>query len=215
MDRKELAERAVMLDAEIRKKKRELDAVKAEILKDCTEEMDTKNLRYVKIFGDTGSVAVVETYKLDVLNIDRLKELVGSGTFRTKVHESTELKYKFNPVLERAIKAAFLGDYVNNISLEQVVDSLLDKEVEDRESKRKLLMKKLKGDYEKDSALVADIFHKDAADFEEELWLVYKIKNWEYIMAFFGENAGYAVKEIRHCVMVDEGTQIKIDYENA
>lgn len=155
---------------------------------------------------------VIET--LDILNPDKLKELVGEGVYNMKVKEDTKTSYKFDSKFEKALKAIFTGDYTFETTLEEFLDEM---SIKPDEKQKKLLLKKLKGEFEKDketliSALVPE--GEAAPDFDVELWYIYRIKNGELIRAFLPEEMIDATIEgIRKSILVETKTSITLDYD--
>ena len=86
------------------------------------------------------------------------------------------------------------------------------------EKQKKLLLKKLKGDFEKDKATLISVLvpeGEEAPDFDVELWYIYKIKNGELIKLFLPEKGiDGTLEAIRKSIIVESKTSIKIDYDN-
>jgi hypothetical protein len=212
----ELVEEAVRLDRQQKQGKRELDAVKAELQARGLRIIEDRNIRYVKFYSTEGSAAVTDTQSLDVLNVDKLKELLSDGVWKQNVTETTKTDYKYKPILERVLKAIFTGDYTFEYSMEEFVETQLPARPD--ESQKKLLLKKLKGDYAKDKETLISVFGYEnegtAPDFDVELWFIYKIKNGELIRAVLpDEFLDRTIEEIKKCLIVDSKTGITIDYD--
>ena len=213
---KELVSEAVRLDQEQKRCKRELDAVKAEIQARGLRVIEDRNTKYVKYYSPDGSAAVADTQSLDILNVDKLKELISEGVWKQNVTETTKTDYKYKPMLERVLKAVFTGDYTFEYSMEEFVERNLP--VKPDEKQKRLLLKKLKGDYVKDRNTLISVFGYEnegtAPDFDVELWYIYKIKNGELIRAVLPEEfLDQTIQDIRKCLMVDSKTSITIDYD--
>lgn len=216
MKEKELVSEAVRLDQEQKRCKRELDAVKAEIQARGLRVIEDRNTKYVKYYSPDGSAAVTDTQSLDILNVDKLKELISEGVWKQNVTETTKTDYKYKPMLERVLKAIFTGDYIVECSLEEFIDGGLP--IKPNEKQRRLLMKKLKGDYAKDRDTLISVLgyesEGDVPDLDVELWYIYKIKNWELIRAVLPEEfLDQTIRDIKKCLMVDSKTSITIDYD--
>lgn len=216
MDEKELVAEAVRLDQEQKQGKRELDAVKAELQARGLQVIEDRNIKYVKFYACEGSVAVADTQSLDILNVDKLKELLSEGVWKQNVMETTKTDYKYKPLLERVLKAVFTGDYSFEYSLDEFISDHLPDKPDAKQ--RKLLLKKLKGDYAKDKKTLISVFgyesEEKAPDFDVELWFIYKIKNGELIKAVLPEEfLDQTIEGIRKCLMVDSKTSITIDYK--
>lgn len=216
MEEKELVSEAVRLDQEQKKCKRELDAVKAEIQARGLRVIEDRNTKYVKYYSPDGSAAVTDTQSLDILNVDKLKGLISEGVWKQNVTETTKTDYKYKPMLERVLKAIFTGDYTFEYSLEEFLEGNMP--VKPDEKQKKLLLKKLKGDYAKDKDTLISVFGYEnegaAPDFDVELWFIYKIRNGELIRAVLPEEfLDQTIQDIRKCLMVDSKTSITIDYD--
>lgn len=210
----ELVAEAVRLDREQKRSKRELDAVKAEIQARGLQVIEDRNIRYIKFYAEEGSAAVADTQSLEVLNADKLKGLVSEGVWKQNVTETTKTEYKYKPMFERVLKAVFTGDYSFEYSLEEFIEEHFMPSPQ----QKKLLLKKLKGDYEKDKGTLISVFgyrnEEEAPDFDVELWFIYKIRNGELIKSVFPEEfLDQTIESVRKCLMVDSKTSITIDYD--
>ena len=148
---------------------------------------------------------------MDILNPDKLKELIGEGVYKTKIRENVKTEYKVDPKLERALKAIFQKDYTFEQGLEEFLQSL--NPVPDA-SQLQLLMKKLKGDYDKDGEAMIEILQlPEDTDLDVELWYIYKIKNAELIKAFLPEEGiDWTMEAVRKCILLDSKTSVTLDY---
>lgn len=215
MTTKQLIGACVWLDREQKKSRAILNSYKAELQARGLREMEDHNVKYVKYYGDGGSAAIMDSMALDILNPDRLKELIGEGVWNAKVTATTETKYKYNPKLERMLKAIFTGDY----TFEENLAGFLDKmSLKPDEQQKKLLLKKLKGEFEKDKETLISILVQEgevAPDFDVELWYIYRIKNGELIRAFLPEaDFEKTIEAIKSSIFVETKTSIAIDYED-
>lgn len=216
MEEKELVSKAIRLDQEQKKVKKELDTVKAEIQARGLQVIEDRNIKYIKYYSTDGSAAVTDTQSLEVVNVDKLKKLLSRGVWKQNVTETTKTDYKYKPVLERVLKAIFTGDYTFEYSLEEFIDEHLS--VKPDTKQKNLLLKKLKGDYAKDRDTLISVFGYEnegaAPDFDVELWYIYKIMNGELIRAVLPEEfLDETIKDIKKCLIVDSKTSITIDYK--
>ena len=210
MTTEELVTKCIESDKSIKQEKAVLDTYKAELQSRGVQIMDDKNIKYVKFFSAKGACAITDSMSLEILNIDKLEKCLGAGVFNQKVKETTETKYKFDTKLEKCLKAIFTGDYTFEVGLDEFLDNM---SVKPDDKQKKLLMKRLKGDYGKDIALLESIFGK--GDYEVECWYIYKIKNAELIRAFLPEEGiDFMIQEIRKCLIVEEKTSIALDYDS-
>ena len=211
----ELVGEAVRLDQRAKSCRKELDAVKAELQARGLVLIEDRNVRYVKFYAQEGSAAVTDAQSLEVLNVDRLRELLSDGVWKQNVTETTKTDYKYKPLLERVLKAVFTGDYTFEYTLEEFLTEHLP--VKPDAKQLKLLLRKLKGDYVKDKDVLAGVFGFDPQsmpDFDVELWYIYRIKNGELIRAVLPEEfLDQTMEEIKKCLIVDSKTAITIDYQ--
>lgn len=212
----QLVSRAVNLDQEQKRGKKELDSVKAELQARGLQTIEDRNVKFVRYYAPEGSASVVDSQSLDVLNVDKLKELLSEGLWNSKVTEESKTTYKYDKNLEKMLKAAFTGDFTFEYTLEEFIDSQMS--VHPDEKQKKLLMKKLKGEYVADRKTLMSVFGCTEEDtpgdyFDVDLWYIYKIKNGELIRAFLPEEfLDDTISEIKKCLIVDSKTSITIDY---
>ena len=158
MSNEQLIEACIQLDWEQKKGRTRMNSYKAELQARGLSIMEDHNVKYVKFYGNTGSVAIMDSMSLDVLNPDKLKELVGESIYKMRVKEEVKTAYKFDSKFERALKAIFTGDYTFEMTLEEFLDEVFVMD----EKQKKLLLKKLKGDFEKDKETLIAVLALDA-----------------------------------------------------
>ena len=217
MKTEELIGALVELDKQGKENRALTNAYKAELQARGISIMDDHNVKYVKFYGDAGSASITDSMSLDILNPDKLKKLIGEGVWNTKVKESTETKYKYDGKFEKMLKAIFTGDYTFEVTLEEFLDQM---PLKPDDKQKKLLLKKLKGDFEKDKDTLTSVLlggvkdGESAPDFDVELWYIYRIKNAELIRAFLPEELiDNTINEIRKCILVETKTSITLDYK--
>ena len=88
-----LIDKAIRLDKEIKVKKKELDEVKAELQSKGLQELENKNLKHVQMFSDDGSCEVLYKQKLEIENVNTLKEIFGD-VLDSKISKKEEVKYE-------------------------------------------------------------------------------------------------------------------------
>lgn len=220
-----LVDRAIMLDNEKKTLDTELTGLKAEIQKRGLLTMMDHNIKYCKMYGDTVGTAIVsESQEIDILNMDRLREIVGDGLVKEKVTESTFTKYKLDKNFDKMIKAVCTGDYTFEYSLEEFLDQM---SVPVDAHQKELLLKKLKGDYKADKKTLLSVLgyltkgtseaaaEAAAPNLDVELYYISKIKNAELILAFLPEEGIDSTMEaIRRCVIVDSKLKIELAYKD-
>ena len=203
---------AIQLDREQKKGRTALSRYKGELERRGQRLMDDMNTHYVKFFSTAGKAGITDSSRMDILNPDKLKELIGEGVYKTKIKENVKTDYKIDVKLERALKAIFQQDYTFEQGLEEFLQSMHPKP---DDSQLRLLMKKLKGDYEKDRAAMIEIMQlPENTDLDVELWYIYKIKNAELIKAFLPEEGiDWTMEAVRKCILLDSKTSVTLDYE--
>ena len=77
-------------DRRMKDMKKEMDALKAELQARGVREMEDHNVKFVRYYGLEGNASVTESLSLDILNPDRLKEIVGSGVWDMKVKRTED-----------------------------------------------------------------------------------------------------------------------------
>ena len=212
MTNEQLIGACVRLDREQKKSRAMMNSYKAELQARGLAIMEDHNVKYVKFYGDEGSAAITDSMSLDILNPDKLKLLIGEGVYKTKIKENVKTDYKVDAKLERALKAVFQEDYTFEQSLDEFLQGM--DPAPDR-AQRSILAKKLKGDYEKDRAVLIETLKlPEDADLDVELWYIYKIKNAELIRAFLPEEGIDSTMDgIRKCILVDSKTAVTLDYD--
>lgn len=216
MSDSQLVSRAIRLDIEEKKSKKQLDETKTELQARGLAVLEEHNTKFVRFYSTSGNVSVLDAQTLDVLNAEKIRELLLEGVFESKVEVTIQKKkYKFDSKLEQMLKAVFTGDFTFEYTLEEFIET--EMKVKDA-SKKRLLLKKLVGDYKKDKqTLVSALGYEseDAApDFDVELYYIYKIKNGELIKAFLPEEGlDETISQLRNCMIVDSKTSITIDYD--
>lgn len=215
MTNKELVKECIRLDREQKELRSEMNGCKAELQARGLAIMEDHNVKYIKFYGGGGSAAVMDSMSLDILNPDKLRELVGKGVYRMKVKEEVKTSYKYDPKFERALKAIFTGDYTFEHTLVEFLDEM---SVKPNEKQKKLLLKKLKGEFEKDKETLLSVLFPDGyeeePDLDVELWYIYRIKNGELIRAFLPEEMlDSTIAAIKKSIFVETKTSITLDYD--
>lgn len=208
----ELVDELVQLDRLRLQTARNISKYQAELQARGISIMEDRNKQYTRFYGSMGAAAsVTDRQSLDILNPDRLKLCVSEGVWKKNVTVTMETKYKCSANFERMLKALFTDDYTFEMDLEEFLDSQMH--VLPDTKQKKLLLKKLSGDYEKDRKNLAAIFDTEC-DWDVELYYIHKIKNAELIRAFLPDDMLDAtIRELKKCVIVDSKTAITLDYE--
>lgn len=108
------------------------------------------------------------------------------------------------------LKAIATDDYTFEITLEQLLDQLHRQPDSDQ---RKVLLKKLTGEFDKDRKLFNSVFDTDE-NWEEEIYYVHKIKRGELIAKFLpNANRDKLIDELKKCIVVEASLAIGLNYE--
>lgn len=208
----ELVDELVQLDRLRLQTARNISKYQAELQARGISIMEDRNKQYTRFYGSMGSAAsVTDRQSLDILNPDRLKLCVSEGVWNKNVTVTTETKYKCSANFERMLKALFTDDYTFEMELEEFLDSQMH--ILPDAKQKKLLIKKLSGDYEKDRKNLTAIFDTEC-DWDVELYYIHKIKNAELIRAYLPDDMIDAtIRELKKCVIVDSKTAITLDYK--
>ena len=204
----ELVEQLVQKDKEREELVKEINKYKHELEGRGEQILADTNTRYIKYFSKNGSCAITDAEQLTVLNDSRLRELLPEGIYDKFVKITPKVEYKYDKELEKALKAVFNGDYTFEMSLEEALESFGTFKPDAKQ--KKVLMKKLRGDYEKDRALLVSLFGEGAYD--EELYYIHKIKSGELIKIFLpDEGLDMMIEELKKCMIVESSLKITIE----
>lgn len=202
----ELIDMLVEKEKEAAAVKSEIEVIKGEIQTRGLSILEERNTKYIEFFGNEAGIASVQkAQKVEINNYFRLQELMGKEFISEKIARTPEIKYTIDKKFQQALASLITGDYAKGYTLEEVVNGI----TEDTKQ-RKLLLKKLKGDYKTDKKTICSITGMDAAsaDINTELFLIGKIKNWQMIEVFFDtedeDKFNKLKSEIEKCISVDE-----------
>lgn len=197
IDLKEKINRAVELDVAIKSQKKELDNIKAELQTEGLAYMDNRNLKQKILSSDLGECVVTRKASFELDNIDQLRAICG-GLIDSKIKVTTEVKYEIDSKFKEALMVLYKGDY-RQVDLQELLTNmgLMDNQV-------KLALKKLKGDYTKDKALL-ESFGVDG-DLEEELDAIHDQCNYELVSRYFDMNRidDEFLRQLRLAIVVNE-----------
>ena len=189
-----------LIDFAIAKKKiadlagAELDVIKKEMQERAISFQDDRHIKFTEWHGSDKSLASITTANsMEIKNFTKLKSLLGKEFVGEKIKEKRPVKYVVEDNFKKALIALKMGDYESKASIDDVIDSA--GWCEGNADKRALLKKSLKGDYK--------------CDIDTELFLIYQIKNFELIKAFFDVTK---LEEIRERLegVVDVSESIRI-----
>ena len=203
-----LIDKAIRLDKEEKVKKKELDEVKAEIQSKGLKELENKNIKYVQFYGDEGSCEVMYKQKMEIENIDVLKEVFGN-VIDTKIKTVQEIKYDIESKFKKALISLYVGDYK-----EHDLDSLLSSLGLD-DDKKKVALKKLKGEYAADKKVLEFLGAVAEDGLEEELDIIREHKNYELVSKYMDINAidDNLKKQIQRALSIEDTLSLGLTYE--
>ncbi len=201
VEAKVLVARMVKAKEKMKALKAEYDEAAAELQRRAMQEMEDHNVKFVRFRGTRGTVMITEKGSLQLVNAVGLKKCIGEELFDSQTNTTHSVNYKLKAAFENALKSIFLGDYDFSLALEEVFDTLgADTD------QRKILKKKLKGVYDKDSDLLTSMFGEK--NYETELWCIYKIKNAQRIRTFFPDATEEDLESICKHVVVEESLSV-------
>lgn len=213
MQTAELVDTVVWLEKERKQNIQKTNAYKAELQARGLAAIEDKNIRFIRFQGGSGSCSVADTQSLDILNPIGLREAMPEGLFDSLVSVEIKPAYKPPAKLEKALKAIFIEEYTREYTLAEFLSFM---SVSPDEKQRKMLLKKLKGEYEKDKSLLESLFSAAETDWDVELWYINRIKNMELIKTYFGEDVtDEALAAMRRCILVESKTALRIEAEDA
>ena len=205
-----------LIDFAIAKKKiadlagAELDVIKKEMQERAVSFQDDRHIKFTEWHGSDKSIASITTANsMEIKNFTKLKSLLGKEFVGEKIKEKRPVKYVVEDNFKRALIALKTGDYESKTSIDDVIDSA--GWCEGNPDKKALLKKSLKGDYKKDKkAVLTSLNLSDKeCDIDTELFLIYQIKNFELIKAFFDVSKLEEIRErLEGVVEVSESIRI-------
>ncbi|MGP1563246.1 hypothetical protein [Filifactor alocis] len=174
----EKLERVHQIDSIMSKLKREKDEITAGLQSYGLEVIENRNLKHLELTADCGSCNVGYKEKLTVDNLEKLKEVCGS-IVDAKAKITMEPKIEFT---DKKFQMALIALYKQEYKQHNIPTLLNSLGLDDKESKA--VMKKLKGDYFKDKALL-ESYHANDDDLEEELDMIKEQISYELVTRYF------------------------------
>lgn len=212
MDSGRLVDLVLQLKNEAADKKREMDSAIAELQTRAERITSDRNIKFTEFRGSQGCCSVTTAQSFEVLNLPRLRELLGAELVDEKITTETVEKQKADAKFKEALTAVFLKEYNAEYTIPYIVREIastygLDSAAEE------LLIKKLKGDYRKDKKTLTDTLGIQEEEFnlDEELYYIYQIKKYELIKAFLDEERiPELAEQIRKCMVVEETVRVEV-----
>ena len=205
-DPRELVNVAITLDAIGKTNKKMLDMVKSKLQTKAIQDIEDKNIKYVKISADQGSCEVSYKTKFEIDNYQKLKEILDEDEailVEDKVTRKLEVKYDVESRFKQALIALCKGDYKENNIYDILFSLGLD------EKAIKVLNKKLKGDYADDKELLESFGLQ--GKMEEELDAIREAKNYELITRFFDLNK-IDIDGIKKAIWIEENITLTLNH---
>lgn len=202
----EKIDRAIALERDIKEMEKEVKTLKAELQAEALAELENKNLKYVQFFGSRGSLEAAHKVKFEVDNYQLLLEVIGDLAKGKVVRKTVEnVKYEVDTRFKDALIALVNGDFARH----DIAAVLAEAGIADAK-KLKLALKKLKGDYKKDKALLESFGLQ--GDLEEELDAIREAKNQTLIDHFFGSRA-IDFDKLKRSIYIEDSLSVGLNYE--
>lgn len=204
------ADRLVELADQQSTVKAEMDEIKAWFEKLAADDLKDTKKKTIDYWGSSNSKVVVgnsETVK--PVSMTMVKKLLG-GVFGDFVKEETA--YKMTEPCKRLFAMVFLGNYTEG-SLDETIKAITgDAKIQ------RVLKKKLKGRYEKDTETLMKMAGLPEQEASDWAYLTAEIINWEWMLqvlkaAEWKGTTQEAVEIIRAAVIVDEGIKVTVEAE--
>ena len=160
------------------------------------------------MFSDDGSCEVLYKQKLEIENVNTLKEIFGD-ILDSKISKKEEVKYEFESKFKSSLIAIYMNDYKKHDVDAILVTLGLD------ENKRKLALKKLKGDYVADKKVLESLGAVDSDGLEEELDAIRENKNYENISRYINIESidNTFLEKLKRAISVEDTLSLGLTYE--
>ena len=207
MDNKTIVKEIIMLDKQIKEKKKRQEELKLIIQTQGINELENKNIKYIQYYTVDGSCDVTYKQKMEIDNIKILEEIF-DDVIVDKITKKEEVKYEVESKFKGALIAIYTGDYKKH-NIEKILQDLgLDAD------KIKLALKKLKGEYIADKKLLESLGVVDD-ELEEELDAIRENKNYELIDKYIDINSidDALIDKIKRAISIEESVTLGLSYE--
>lgn len=201
----ELLESAIMTDQTIKQLKKKLDKAKAQLQAEGLSIMENRNIRYIDFDSESGGAFISLKEKVSIDNLRLLKEVCGD-VLEEKIDTQTSVKYVVNDskFLE-ALCIVYRGDYKAHDINKILSDLGLD------EKQKKAALKKFKGEYQKDKAILENF--GATGDLEEELDAIKEHLNFELVHRYF-DPSNIDVEKLKRAIFIEESLAVGLTYES-
>ena len=203
----------------------ETNRLETELMSRGLRHLEDKKIKHTTFKGNRASITVGMTRSLKVHNADNLRKIVSE-----RWHDEIKTKDPTHSVAAdfgRALTSLYLGDYISEMTLQDLLAKGVtikgnasngDSGVSDggkltvifNKDSINLLIKKLKGDYDKDKELFEGVLGVALeSEIDEELYFISQIKNWERIRKYFSQDEAMQVKrDIKNGIFVSEAVRL-------
>jgi len=145
---------------------------------------------------------------MEIENIDVLKEVFGN-VIDNKIKTVQEIKYDIESKFKKALISLYVGDFKEH-DLDALLTSLgLD------DDKKKVALKKLKGEYAADKKVLEFLGAVAEDGLEEELDIIREHKNYELVSKYMDINAidDNLKKQIQRALSIEDTLSLGLTYE--
>ncbi len=194
--------------------KKELEILKGELQKVGEEMLADKKVKQVDLWGTNNSkVVVTESETVKVVHHVILSQLLGEVL---KSYTKEEPSYKYSEPFKSILGAVCQGNYLK-LSLSDAIA-----QIPSDENTKKVLGKKLKGNWKKDIKTLVSVAGLNQKDAEDYAYLVNEVLNYERIRQLC-KAAGIdpekpefdaALETIKAAVIVEEGLKVGVETED-
>lgn len=212
MDTGRIVDLVLNLKDELADLKMEMDNAAAELQIRAERITTDRNIKFTEFYGNKGCCSVTTAQTFDILNLPRLKEILGEDLVNQKVAVELVEKQKPDAKFKEALTAVFLGEYNSEYTISQIVAEISATYGLDSASEQ-LLVKKLRGDYKKDKKTLMNVLglSEDEFNLDEELYYIYQIKKYELMKAFIDEERiPELVEQLKKCLVVEETVKVEV-----
>ena len=204
-DTRKLVDRAVQLKKEQQKLKVEMDAVTAELAGISERVLTDRGVKSTVVYGTGGNgVIVTSPVKINIVSYGKLTDSLGAAL----VNEYAPLKI-VDPVREP--EKNFLqmcSDVVRDYYMPGDLGQFLDEAFSLNAETKSVLLKKLKGVYDKDLKVLESVL--GPGDYDVELFHIVRLLNYKRMRQYLPADMDSAIAAIKETVAVDEGVKAEI-----
>jgi hypothetical protein len=192
--------------------KQVMEKLKGEFQKLGVEALNDKKSKQVEFWGTNSKIVVTCSESLKVVSHTYLLKTLGDVL---KDFSKEKVTYDYSKPFENILISLFQGAYV-----EETLDDVID-QISTNDKIRKVLKKKLKGNWKKDVDTIQNVTGKTRNEAEYYAYFIQEAINYGKIIQLL-ETAGYhkgtdefdaAVQAIRNAVIVEESIKVGLETE--